>query len=296
MTKQWKLYFVLALVQILFGINFVVSKVIVEKIPPILWAELRFLSSGLILLAILFSLKYKIPKLQKEDWISIFFLGFIGFTTGQSLLLQGIKFSTAGHAAILSSTIPLFALLISIFRKQESLSFLKGMGFILSFLGILVIQNIEKTNFQSQGLVGDLLILISCLGVGAYLSLGKSFFKRVDPLWATAFFFLMASAQLLPFALHEAYFIKTLSYSLNLIGAAFYSIIGATVLAYFLSNWVLSKLPSGPVALFTYLQPITAIFFSVTFLGEVLTSRVLLGTLLVFIGFFCTIKKQSKTF
>lgn len=291
--KQVNHYLFLILVQILFGINFVISKLIVTQFSPILWAEIRFLISGSLLWGFCRMTKIPFPKLTPKDFLTLFFFSAIGFTLGQSLLLKGIQLSTANHAAIISSTIPIFALLIAILLKQEKLSFFKFLGFALSVAGILIIQNFGSFSLSNETFLGDTLILISCLGIGAYLALGKGFLTRFHPISLTSYFFLMAALQLLPFALHSSQSILTFNFTLPFFFAAFYSIIGATLIAYLLSNWVLTKLPSGPVALFTYLQPITAIITSSLLLQEPPSFKMILGTLLVFTGFFFTIRKTE---
>ncbi len=291
--KQVHHYLFLIIVQILFGINFVVSKIIVTQISPILWAEIRFLISGSLLWGFCRFMKIPFPKLTYKDFFTLFFFSAIGFTLGQSLLLKGIQLSTANHAAIISSTIPIFALVIAIVLKQEKLTPFKILGFTLSIAGILIIQNFGSFSLSDETFLGDVLILISCLGIGTYLALGKGFLTRFHPIGLTSYFFLMAALQLLPFSINTNYSISTFSFTLPFCFAAFYSIIGATLIAYLLSNWLLTKLPSGPVALFTYLQPITAIVTSLFLLQESPSLRTVLGTLLVFLGFSFTIKKTE---
>jgi len=293
MQSKTQLYLALIFVQILFGINFVVSKIIVGQMSPGLWAFLRFLCSGLFLLFYLFLSKKKFPQFHLKDWFNLIFFAFLGFTLGQTLFLKGIQLSTAGHAAILSSTIPLFAFLFSLLKKEETLTPQKTLGLLLSFIGILVIQKIENFSFSENSALGDGLILLSCVGIGAYFTFAKNFLKRHNTFWITALIFFTAAIEILPIATFEIPTLFLINYSWPLIFSIAYSILGATILAYFLSNWVLTQLSAGTVAIFTYLQPITALIISSLFLNDQITLRTLIGTSFIFLGLYLTLNMKK---
>ena len=60
-------YILLIFVQILFGVNFVASKIVVSAWSPFAFASLRFFASGVIILVVL-KLLGKSITLKKEYW------------------------------------------------------------------------------------------------------------------------------------------------------------------------------------------------------------------------------------
>jgi drug/metabolite transporter (DMT)-like permease len=72
---------------------------------------------------------------------------------------------------------------------------------------------------------------------------------------------------------------------------AAYTIIGATLLTYFLNNWALKRAASGNVALFIYLQPIVAGIIGYFFLGEEVTLRMFTCSLLIVVGVVISLRK-----
>ena len=119
-------YLVLIFVQLLFGLNFVASKWVVNIWSPIAFASWRFLISGLTLLILLKILKKKI-SLDKKSWMELIPLALFGLSLSQSLFLFGLSKTTAVNTSILASLIPVFvflkSLLMSLCRPFCTLDF-----------------------------------------------------------------------------------------------------------------------------------------------------------------------------
>ena len=287
-------YFILILIQVLFGINFPASKVIVTYIDPILWSNIRFIISGILLMLITILCKRPHPVINKEFIFGILSLSILGMGLGQGLFLVGLKFTTSINSAVIITSIPILTLLIVVLRGQESLSFLRIIGFISAFLGVLFMRDLSNISFSNQTLIGDLFVFVAAFCFALYLSLGKSFFIKYDNMWSTAWMFLVAGLLMLPFNVFKFQSLNEVDFNQTLISCCLFSIIGATLLTYYLNNWALKRVSSGLVAIFIYLQPIVAGLISYFFLDEEVTFRLIICSMLILTGLVLTILEAIR--
>ena len=282
-------YALLTLVQVLFGLNFVASKIVVGTWSAVGFASWRFIVSGVFLLIYL-KLRGKSLSLEKKYWKNLVFLAVIGFSISQSCFLWGLKNTTAANTALISSTIPVFVFIINRLRKIGTWSAYKIVGLGLSFFGVLILRKVEDFSFSNQSFVGDLFVLAACASLGWLISMSKDFYSKVPPLLGSAHMFWVGGVLLLPawFAFSQP---LVPAFAGNFLPALLYSIFGATCLTYLLNNIVLTKVDSDVVGLFIFLQPVVASSVAVTFLGEVFTMRMGLSFLLIALGVVLVVRK-----
>lgn len=285
MVNKSTVIFVLILVQVLFGLNFAASKYIVGRIDPFLWSNIRFFIAGVIMLLATSILKRPHPKPTKEFFLPLIPLSLLGMALGQGLFLFGLRHTTSINTAILTSTIPILTIVIVILRKQEKLTLQKLIGLVFSFIGVIFIKDLANLEFSSQTIFGDLLVLCGAMSFALFLNFGKKFLMSHDNLWVTSYMFLISAISMLLLNLTRGInFDFNLFMESSLLVPILYSIIGATVLTYFLNNWALKRTSSGAVALFIYLQPIIAGFVGYFLLGEIITFRMILCSVLIITG------------
>lgn len=282
-------YGLLTFVQVLFGLNFVASKIVVGTWSAVGFASWRFIVSGVVLLLFL-KARGKSLSLERTQWKSLFMLALVGFSLSQSCFLWGLKNTTAANTALISSTIPVFLFIINRLRKIGTWSVFKVLGLTLSFCGVLVLRKVEDFSFSNQSFVGDLFVLAACASLGWLISMSKDFYSKVEPLVGSAHMFWVGGSILLP---AWYFFSEPLipAFTGNFLPAVLYSIFGATCLTYLLNNIVLTKVDSDVVGLFIFLQPVVASSVAVTFLGEVFTMRMGFSFLMIAIGVLFVIRK-----
>jgi drug/metabolite transporter (DMT)-like permease len=277
-------YVVLITIQVLFGVNFASSKVVVEVLDPVIWSNIRFFIAGIAMLFITMLLKRPHPKLNREFLLPIIPLSLFGMALGQGLFLYGLKFTTSVNTAVITTCIPILTLLLVVLRKQEKLTLLRGSGLIVAFAGVIFIRDIENFQLSSNTFIGDLMVFLGAFCFAIYLSFGKKFLLSFDNLWVTTWMFLVSGVIMTIWNIP-----KWLEFSLPQLSstvwiAATYTIIGATLLTYFLNNWALKRAPSGNVALFIYLQPVVAAIIGWYYLDEKITLRLLVSSLCILGG------------
>jgi drug/metabolite transporter (DMT)-like permease len=284
-------YLLLLVVQVLFGINFVASKVVVTHWSPFAFACWRFLLSGLIILIFL-KLTGKSIALERQYWKRLAFLALTGFSFSQSFFLHGLSLTTSTNTALIGSTIPLFIFLINRIRGQGTWSKRKVTGLLLSFIGVLVLRKFENFSLSDQTLVGDLFILFACFFLSLMISLSGDFFKKVDPMVGSAHMFCLGGIFLLPLWLTSSPMlpidVPTIFYpSLS------FSIIGATCLTYLFNNIALKKVDSDVVGLFIFLQPVVAAVVAYFAFDQIITQRSVIAFFMILAGVLLVVKSKK---
>ena len=280
------------MVQILFGINYIASKIILKDFPPPIWAAARVIVAAIALWAIAIVWKRKKPQLTIPFLAHLTLFALLGVVINQASFLAGLRYTTATNSAVLNTLIPVFTLFFVTLTHQEELRPKRAVGFLLSLLGVLALRKIEDFSLSNQTVVGDLLTILNCVSYALYLTISRKFIVDYDTIWITAWLFSLGSIGLTILSIPSWHSFMMPTLHAGLIGCIVFSILGSTLLAYLLNNWALAKLKSSSVALFIYLQPVVASFLAWIWFGEVLTPRTILSSLLIFFGMLLTLQKK----
>lgn len=290
-SRKTQALIAVVVVQILFGVNYVISKVIVGTIPPLIWAAFRVIVAASALFAISVALKRPRPKLNADFFRHIIPYSLLGVIINQGSFLVGLHYTTPTNSSILNTLIPVFTLLFVTLAGQEKASLRRVIGFILALSGVLALRNVEDFSISNQTLVGDGLTILNCLSYAVFLSVSKKFISTHDTLWITTWMFIFGSMGLTLLSLPSWKDFQLPDLSGEMIGFMIFSILGSTLLAYLLNNWALARLRSSSVALFIYMQPVVASMLAWLWFGDLPTVRTLLSSGLIFVGMVLSLKK-----
>ncbi|MFT5784193.1 MAG: drug/metabolite transporter (DMT)-like permease, partial [Candidatus Krumholzibacteriia bacterium] len=128
---------VLITIQILFGVNYLASKIVVTEIGPGAWAALRTGSAFLVIALIALLKKRRLPP--RRDIAILAVVALFGVVFNQGFFLEGLARTTVGRSALICSQIPTFVLLFSVISRQEQLTVRKLLGFAAGIIGTLVL-------------------------------------------------------------------------------------------------------------------------------------------------------------
>jgi drug/metabolite transporter (DMT)-like permease len=289
MTSGWKAAYlpILALlaVQLIFGFNYAAAKVVLEHYPPTIWGAVRLLICGLVMFV---ASGFLVPP-EKRVYDMPFLLrtalyGAIGMALTQFFFLMGLRHTTTVNSSIMNTLTPLFTLMIGVLLGIEKATPARWIGFLLAITGAIVIRDLSEFRLGSDTLVGDLFTLLNCVSLASYFTLSQKFLKRNSPFWATAWMFLFGSIVLFLFSGSDLPLLFQGGLDQRFFKAAFYNVVFATLIAYFLNAWTLTKVSPSLVAIFFYFQPIIAVFNGWFSLGESPTPRTFAAMGLIFAG------------
>lgn len=220
------------------------------------------------------------------SWAKFAWLGFIGHAAPFFLIGWGTHFVSSGVSGLLMGAIPLFVIVLAhYFLPGERLTLPKTIGFLLGFIGIIVLIGPDKLlrlETSGEALIGELAIVLGCVCYATHAITAKRLgFEH--PVKQTALVCLTGAAMGLAFAL-----------VLNPSGlsgkplAAFLAVAGLGILPTALASLVMYRLLNriGPsfVAYSNYLVPPYAVMLGAFFLNEALDWRIAAALALILGG------------
>jgi O-acetylserine/cysteine efflux transporter len=272
------------LVVAIWGFNFVIIKLSVEALPPILAAALRFAAAAL-------PAAFFVRPPRTKWWIVVAYGLSFGFALYAFLNLAIAWGMPAGLSSIVLQTQAFFTMLMAFLLLGERPSRFQILGSAIAFGGIAVI---ASERIEGAGLLPLLLTLFAAVSWGLANVLTKKA-GQVSAVSFTVWGALVSPVPLLALSLvvegpatvvaalagfgwDDAGLIAFLAYPATLLGGGIWA-------------WLLSRHPASVVAPFTLLVPITGLASGYLVLGELVTPIEVAGAALVIAGLIVTLKK-----
>src|SRR4030043_599679 len=149
--------FLVFLTAIISGISIVINKFFVVSIDPLIFTATRALLIGAVFFLIsLFVSKSEKKKFKKVSWKTLLSIGIIGGGIAFWLFFEGLKLTSAGRAAFLHKTLPLYALILAFILLREKISKKQIIAMIIMLGGLFIM---ELSNISKELRIGDLLVL-----------------------------------------------------------------------------------------------------------------------------------------
>ena len=241
----------------------------------------RAILATLLIACFLFITKQRIPFLQIKGEIPLLLASGAAMGINWILLFEAYKYTTVSLATLSYYFAPVIVTIVCPILFHERMNTRQIICFVMSTLGLVLITGIGKLSGQAD-LLGMLFGLGAALFYASVILLNK-FIKNVEGIHRTFLQFLAAIVILIPYVITTSGItLGTLnSYAwLNLLVVGLIHT-GVTYCMYFSS---LKELPGQKAAILSYIDPLVAVFISVTILGETMTVQQALGGMLI-LGF-----------
>lgn len=260
---------------------FTAIKVGVSYLDPFDLTALRFLVAAPALL-ILLALR-GLPGLTPREKIPFAIVAIISVPGYHFALNWGETTVTAGVAALIVATGPMWTVLFSSILLKEQLTSLKISGILISLVGVVVIVLGRGADLSIGYTIGALVTLLAPMAWAYGTVLSKPLVMRHGAERLTAAATLAGTALLLPILLTGTPGRATTLPSEAWLAVAFLGIF-ATVLGYLGFNFALKRLSSSETMSFVYLNPVFGLLWSYLLLSEVPTFVTLAGGAVVIVG------------
>ena len=267
-------------VTFLWSSSYVLVKVGLMEMSPLSLVALRYMVASLILLPIALRGGEGEFLGEPKNVGKMLVLGLTGYTIAQGLQCVGLDFLPAVSVTFILNFTPLIVVVLGVVTLKEYPRPLQLVGMGLVFAGAYMYFNAP---LGGNSLIGIGITLVSGIGWGSYLVLGRLLFVRdeLNPLGLTAFS--MGFGTLL---LALAAFTLEGIPSVSLTGWGIILWLGVinTALAFFLWNRALQRLEAFEISVLQNTMLVQIAILSWMFLGEHLTPAKLVPMTLVFVG------------
>ena len=267
---------------ILWGGNSVSIKFALAGMPPLALAGARFILGGLVVF--LWAALSHIPlRLHPAERTGLLHLALL-FIAQIALLNVGTYYTLAGRATIFISTYPFFTALSAHFcLPGDRLTWLKAVGIVLSFAGVVLVFGESLVLGRFTHIPGDLMVLFSGLLLGIRQVYTKRLTQGIPPskvlLWQALLsvpVFLVASAILEsdgPYRL-----------SAPIVGAILYQGLVVAGFCFLVSISLLRRHQASRLGVFGFVSPVFGVLLSNLILGEAVSPALLASMVLVGAG------------
>lgn len=270
---------------VIWGGSFLFIKISLETVGPWTSAAMRTLIAGIFLSVIAPAMGQHFRHIQNlKSWVYGILIGAISIALPLYLLSWGQQHVSSAFAGVSMSAVPLLVLpLVYIFSPDESIGPRRIIGFLLGFLGILVLFDLEFTKIGSNltEVLGQLACFTAalCYAVGSVMTRNA---PRMPQLIFAAITLMAAALILTPLALY--YEGVPTEISLRSLSSLLYLAVFASALGAVLRIHITKSAGSLFMSLTTYQIPIWAIVYSVTFSNEELPPTLFIGLLIILLG------------
>ncbi len=275
-------YTALVAVQLLFATLPIAGKFGLEELHPTVFVAIRVAAGAVCLLALERAV-HASPIPPGGDLARLAVYALFGVVLNMALYMWGLDATTAVHAALLMTMIPVFTYAIAMVAGHEAFQLRRGAGILVALAGVVVLLDPRGLSITDGTVLGDLLILVNTLSYSVYLVISRPILARMRSLTAIAWIFVFGAVMLVPLGLlqagGEAFLVSQRS-----AGILAYVVLGPTVAVYALNLFALKRVPSSTVAAFIYLQPVAGVFLAWWILGEPIVPRTFVAGALVFAG------------
>ncbi len=282
-------YFSLIAICFIWGTTFLAIGYGIESMPPLFLAGFRQVISGFVLL--MYSFGYKKERVGAHDLLPIIISGGLILFISNSLVTWSLQYVPSGLGTLLFTSIPIWVVILNLVLRTEAYDKFVIIGTAIGFIGMIVI---FLPDIQGVSSIGDL--------KGEFVLLAGCFFWAIGTVLSRKFQFkssavLISGIQLLFFGLLilvGSYFIESwqnIHFSNQALIAIGYLVVFDQIIGYTCYIYSLKHLPSSVVSVFAYVNPVVAISLSWLLRSEPITSYMIAGGLILFVGVYFINKK-----
>ncbi|MCX6059475.1 MAG: DMT family transporter [Chloroflexi bacterium] len=267
----------------IWGGMYVVSKIVLEVIPPFALLTIRLVMGAMALGIVIYFRKNK-PAISKEQFWNSFFVGVVGYGISLGFQFVGTKLSTASNGSLVTSATPAFVLLFAPFLLGEKTTTRRMIALAVSTLGVLAVIDPRNAELSPTLFWGNMSLLAAALTWALYSVLVRKVSKNGDLLTSSAIMLLGGIPSSLLFGIWE---IKTQGLGMitpGIIGGLLFLGIISTAIAMFLWNYAFAELPAAVASLTFFAQPVVGTLLGWFFLAERITPLFLAGGVLIGVG------------
>ncbi len=264
MKFDWKGHASMLGANTMWGLMSPVSKAIMVggAVTPLAISDLRI--GGAMVLFWVVSLFTKPEHVEHKDMVTLFFASLFAIVFNQGCYMFGISLTSPGDASIITTSMPLWAMILAAFILKEPITGKKVLGIAFGAGGALLLilgsGNHVRTSAGSgnTAIWGDLLVLFAQLCYAFYIVFYKNFVKKYSLVTIMKWMFTYSFICMLPFSAKDLAAAHWSGLHLAEIAGLVFIVVGATFISYMLIIVGQKRLRPTVAGMYNYIQPIVA--------------------------------------
>lgn len=284
----------LVFVAIIWGLNYVVTKISLREMNPLVFNSLRFVI-GAVICWIILLLKEKDFRVSKRELVHLLMMGIVAHGINQVAFVYGVSKTSASTSSLILAATPMCVAFLASLLKLEKANNKTIMGIIISFGGValVVMGAAGGKGVSMESHFGNILIVIATLFWSLYTIMIRLYFKDISivkvttySMTLTAIFFSMISLKPILAASWDTY--SSIAW-----GGVVFSGVFVFGISYILWNIGVRKVGATRTSIYANLPPFISILSGWLILGEVITKTQLMGGMLIIYGLIYASQKNK---
>ena len=241
----------------------------------------------------LFTKKEHVPV---KDILLLGCAGLFALVFNQCSYTIGLNLTSPSNSSIMTTSMPIFAMVLSFFILKEPITWQKAGGVLLGCAGAVIIITTSATagNAKVGNIWGDLLCMSAQLSFALYLSLFKPLVQKYSLFMVNKWMFTWATLIIWPFTLCHVSSIDFASVPMSTWWETGFVVFFGTYISYICMMVGQQTLRPTVVSVYNYMQPLVSVSVSVASGLAVFKTLQALAAILVFSGVWFVVKSKSK--
>ena len=272
----------LALMVLVWGVNFAVVKRALEAFDPLAFNALRFIIGSVFVGAVLRS-RGPLALPERRDIPRIIALGLLGNVIYQMCFILGLSRTRAGTAALILAITPVLTAFLSALTGHERPGWRTWVGAAVCIGGVALVTGAGLSLEGREALIGDLILIVAAVGWACYTVGSRPIVSRYGSVATTAWTMWTGTVGLvaagIPALSRQRWDVGWQAWG-GLVFSAFFAI----GLAYLIWYRGVERLGNTRTAIFSNLTPVVAMAAAALLIGERPSSWALMGAALTLGG------------
>ena len=244
----------------MWGLMAPVAKMVMAAglVSPLLMTNFRIVGAALLFwTASLFVPDEKVPP---RDLLLLAGAAMLGILFNQGCYVFGVGYTSPGEASIITTTMPIWVMLLAAVILGEPITLKKVGGIVLGASGalILVLGSVGSGARGDNPVLGDLLVLTAQLSYALYLTFYRNFIRKYSVVTLMKWMFTFAAIALLSVSSGQLMSADWSEFTMREIAGVGYVVFFATFIAYICIMIGQKNLRPTLVGMYNYVQPIVA--------------------------------------
>ncbi len=241
----------------------------------------------------LFTKKEHIPV---KDIFKLAGAGIFALVFNQCSYTIGLNMTSPSNSSIMTTSMPIFAMILSFFILKEPITWKKVIGVLLGCSGAVIIIMTSATagNAKVGNIWGDLLCMSAQFSFALYLALFKPLVQKYSLFTINKWMFTWSTIFIWPFTFGHVSSIDFANVPMSTWWESGYVVLFGTYLGYICMMVGQKVLRPTVVSVYNYVQPLVSVTVSVIVGLAVFKGAQAIAAVLVFSGVWLVIKSKSK--
>jgi drug/metabolite transporter (DMT)-like permease len=280
---RWLGPLALGTIYVVWGSTYLAIRVMVEDIPPLLGAGVRFLIAGAMLYAWVAVRRPAAARhITGRQWLAAAVVGILLMFGGNGLVTLAEQEVPSGLAALLIASEPLWIILLRGSLGRERVPRTTLISVAIGFVGVALLV-LPGDRPEGAPLGWSLVVVLAALLWAAGSFAASRLDRPTDLLTTTAWQMLIGGAFMVcvGLAVGEAGELHLAEVSLDSASAFVFLILVGSIAAFTAYNWLLQHVAISTVSTYAFVNPVIAVFLGWLILSEEITGWVVLGTVVI---------------